>query len=490
MRNTRWDSLQKVQKLMNKQDDLKKNYILNSMYQVLVMLIPLIMTPYLTRTLGSEGLGKYTYFFSYASYFTLFSMLGIPNYGNRTIAKVSLDRRKRTQAFLEIYKFQVIIAICITLFYIIFIHYFLHDDEISWMLLGYVLAYVFDISWFFLGMEQFKTTLFRSFIIKIITIVLVFAFVKSENDVYKYALITSIGTLLANLVFFPKAKKLLDISSCSKIKSGKHIKRILVLFIPCLAISIYTVMDKVMLGSMSQMAEVGFYESSERIIKLPLVFVSSLGTVMMPRISNLLSLNEKEKSEDYLYKSIIFMMFLSSSMCFGIIAIADIFVPIFFGDGFEKCIVILTILMPSCVFLAFANVVRTQYLLPHEMDKQYVLALLCGAVTNLVLNLLLIPRLDSVGASIGTLVTEFIVCFFQCFSVRQYIPLKKYIKYSTPFIISGVFMGIIVRKLTFDLENIYFVLSIKIFLGLLLYFFILFILNYLWKGVHYILKNS
>lgn len=467
---------------MSDHNNLMKNYILNSLYQVLVIMIPLIMTPYLTRTLGSEGLGKYAYYYSYAYYFTLFSMLGIPNYGNRTIAKVSRNRGQRAKVFWEIYKLQIASALCTIVIYSAFVHYFLKDNRIAWMLWGYVFAYVFDISWFFFGMEQFKVTLVRNFMIKIITIFFVLIMVESENDVYKYALITSIGTLFANLILFPKAKAFLTAPNRSEIRSGKHIKRILILFIPCLAVSIYTVMDKIMLGTMTQMNEVGFYESSERIIKLPLVFVTSLGTVMLPRISNLLSLNEKEKSDNYLYKSIIFMMFLSNSMCFGIVAVADVFVPVFFGSGFEECISILTILMPSCIFLAFANVIRTQYLLPHEMDRQYVFALLMGAVTNLGLNLLLIPRYASVGASIGTLITEIIVCFFQCFSVRQYISLKKYVGCSIPFVLSGMLMSIIIRSIKFHMGNLYVVLIIKVLFGILIYFFILFILYALWKG--------
>lgn len=475
---------------MNFQNDLKKNYILNSLYQVLVMIIPLIMTPYLTRTLGSEGLGQYAYYYSFAYYFSLFSMLGIPNYGNRSIAQVSREKEKRTKVFLEIYKLQIAISLSVIVIYSAFIHFFLKDNRIAWMLWGFVFAYTFDISWFFFGMEQFKVTLIRNFSIKIITILFVFILVQSESDVYKYALITSIGTLFANLVLFPKAKKLLTTFDCSEIRSRKHIKRILILFIPCLAVSIYTVMDKMMLGTMVQMNEVGFYESSERIIKLPLVFVTSLGTVMLPRISNLLNSNEKEKSNNYLYKSIIFMMFLSSSMCFGIIAIADIFVPVFFGNGFEKCISILTIQMPSCIFLAFANVIRTQYLLPNEMDRQYVFALLMGAIANLGLNLLLIPRYASVGASIGTLITEIIVCFFQCFSVRQYISLKKYVVCSIPFIISGILMSIVVRSTKFNIENLYIILCIKVLLGILIYFFVLFILYALWKTYKFALKKK
>ena len=296
--------------------------------------------------------------------------------------------------------------------------------------------------------------------------------------------------MIANLLLFPKARKLLDVLDYKKIRTEKHIKPILILFIPCIAISIYKVMDKVMLGAMTQMKEVGFYEGSERIINIPLVFVTSLGTVMMPRISNLLSSNEKEKSDNYLYKSIIFMMFLASSMCFGIVAVADIFVPIFFGSGFEKCINILTILMPSCIFLAFANVIRTQYLLPHEMDRQYVFALLMGAVTNLGLNLLLIPRYASIGASIGTLITEIVVCFFQCFSVRRYISLKKYIVCSIPFVVSGILMSIIIRSINFNVDNLYIVLLIKILFGILIYFSILSILFALWKGYTLFLKKE
>lgn len=468
---------------MDDRNNLKKNFIWNSLYQVLVMLVPLIMTPYLTRILGSDGLGKYAYYFSLAHYFTLFSMLGIPNYGNRAIAKVSQNKEERTTVFWEIYQLQAIVALCVAVAYSIFIYFFLKDNRIAWMLWGYVFAYMFDISWLFFGMEQFKVTLGRNFSIKMITIIFVFLFVKSENDVYKYALITTTGTLFANLILFLKARALIGIPNHREMRSCRHIKRILILFIPCLAISIYTVMDKVMLGSMTQMREVGFYESSERMIKLPLVFVTSLGTVMMPRISNLLSLNEKEKSDRYLYKSIVFMMFLASSMCFGIVAVADVFVPVFFGDGFEKCISILTILMPSCIFLAFANVIRTQYLLPYEMDRQYMFALLMGAVSNFVLNILLIPKYAAIGASIGTLITEALVCFLQCYSVRRLIPMKKYVGASVSFVLSGIGMSIIVRSMKFSMRNHYIVLLIKVLFGILIYFsalFCLFFMPYGW----------
>lgn len=455
---------------------MKKNYIWNSLYQVLVMLVPLIMTPYLTRTIGSEGVGKYAYYYSYAYYFTLFSMLGIPNYGNRAIAKISQNKVERSKVFWDIYKVQITVTMCAVVIYSVFTYHFLENNKIAWMLWGYVFACAFDISWFFFGMEQFKATLIRNFMIKVVTVIFVFLFVKSEDDVYKYALITAIGTVFANLVLFLKARTLLNIPVHSESESNSHIKHIIILFIPCLAISIYTVMDKVMLGSMTQMNEVGFYESSERIIKLPLVFVTSLGTVMMPRISHLLNSDEKEKSDGYLYKSIIFMMFLTSSMCFGIVAVADLFVPVFFGNGFEKCINILTILMPSCIFLAFANVIRTQYLLPHEMDQQYVFALLMGAATNLGLNLILIPQYASIGASMGTLITEIVVCFFQCLSVRQNIPLKKYVGSSIPFVLSGILMSIIIRSTRINIGDRYITLFAKIILGIFIYFCLLIIL--------------
>ena len=309
--------------------ELKKNVLLNSIYQVLAILVPLVLTPYLTRTLGSEGLGNYSFYFSLSYYFTLFSMLGYATYGSRSIAKVGEDTRKRTAIFGEIYILQLITSGIVLVCYCIFVYCFHKENMLAWCLVGYVLAFAFDVNWFFAGMEKFKLTVARNLLLKVITVIATLWMVKTKDDVVIYATIISIGTLLANLSLFIQLPKYITSVKIKNVKLRRHIKPSLLLFVPCLAVSLYKVMDKIMLGLMSNMREVGYYESSERVINLPMAFITALGTVMMPRISKMISSNHEEKSGEYLQKSIEFVMFLSSTICFGMIAVADEFVPIF-----------------------------------------------------------------------------------------------------------------------------------------------------------------
>lgn len=452
-----------------KQNKIIKNYLLNSMYQMLSVIFPFFLTPYLTRTLGSGGIGQYSYYSSCASYFVLFSVLGIPNYGNRMIARIGEDRERRTQVFWEIYKIQAIMSVLVLWVYLCCVHVLFQDNRVGWMFGIYVAASAFDITWLFFGMEQFMVTVARNLLIKAGTLILVLVFVKNESDTALYALIFSSGTFLANLLLLPAAGKALVRRKHRQLCVKTHIRSVLVLFVPCLAVSIYKVMDKVMLGLMTQMQEVGFYECSERLVNIPMLFVTSLSTVMIPRISHLVGRAEDEESGRYLYRSVVWVMFLTSGMSFGIAGVADVFVPLFFGEGFETCIMLLQILMPSCLFLGFANVIRTQYLLPRGMDLQYVVSVIIGAVSNFLLNLFLIPRYASVGAAAGTLLTEGIVCICQCVGVSGKLPLSRYLQASRPFLLAGLLMGIVVKSVNFSQTASFRSLLFKIGIGGVVY---------------------
>ena len=244
-----------------------------------------------------------------------------------------------------------------------------------------------------------------------------------------------------------------------------------------------------MLGVMSDYAQVGFYESSEKLINIPMAFITALGTVMLPRMTYLVA-NREEKSEKTLELSIVFAMLLSSSLCFGIMAVSDIFVPIFFGEGYETCITLLVILLPSCLFLAFANVVRTQYLLPHKMDKVYIKSAFIGAAINLVINSLLIPYWGSIGAALGTLVAEMSVCVYQCFHCRLYIPMKQYVRKVFPMIINGFLMFLIIRYINLPIGNNYILLLVKICAGAIIYIFLTICLLLVKKNDYNVLIES
>lgn len=452
---------------------IKKNFLYNSAYQILVMFIPLLTTPYISRVLGAEGIGVYSYAFSVASYYVLFIMLGLNNYGNRTIAQSRDDDKELSKQFWSIYALQFFLGIVVNVIYFFYCIILAENKNIALSMWLYVISASFDVNWFFFGMEMFKKTVIRNAIIKIVTTSSIFLLVKGKNDILMYCLIMTVGMFLSQIVLWPYVLKNVKFYRPSIEEIKIHIKPNLFLFLTVIAVSLFKIMDKIMLGIMTNKEQVGFYESSEKIISIPTALITSLGTVMLPRMSNLVS-NKNIQSNEIISKSIAFAMLLSSSMCFGIMGVSKEFVPIFYGKGYETCIYLFLILLPTCLFMAFANVIRTQYLLPHKKDSAYVISAFLGAIVNVVVNVILIPQYGSIGAAIGTICAEVAVCIYQSYTIRKEQPIKVYLKASIPFIMSGILMFLIIFNIYFVRLPLIINLIIKIIIGVVIYFVTLF----------------
>lgn len=452
---------------------LKVNFLFNTSYQILAIIIPLITTPYLTRILGAETIGVFSFANTVAYYFVMFAMLGVTNYGNRSIAIVRDNPKELSVKFMEIFSLQVFTSVLSTIIYLIYIVFWSDDRLISVIFLMYVLSAGFDVNWFFFGLEKFKITTARNTFVKLFTVILIFVLVKSKTDVYKYAFIYSAGILVSQIIMWFSLKKYISFEKITIKGIISHIKPNLVLFIPVIAVSLYKYMDKIMLGVMASKTEVGYYESSDKMILVPSVLINSLGMVMLPRISNLIANDQSDTSMSYLEKSIRFESFLASSMGFGIMGVATVFVPLYYGDGFDKCIELFYILLPSCLFVGFANVLRTQFMIPNHMDIAYTVSVLSGTVINLVFNYLLIPRYASLGAAYATLLAEIIVCMLHCIFVWKKLPVMKYVKMTIPAIISGVimFFALYYIDITFIDSNLL-ILIFKTLIGVIVYIFI------------------
>ena len=287
------------------QKSVKKNFLYNIVYQVFAIVLPLITTPYIARIIGPEGSGVNSYTYSIANYFVIFALLGIANYGNRLIAQNRDNKEKLNYEFTSLFILHVIISLIVLAMYLIFVFFIANNYKIYFIVQGlFVISALFDISWLFFGLEEFKTTVVRNIVIRLIALILIFTFVKSATDLIKYIIILQGSTLLSQLVLFPFLKK-------NKIKFVKvrredvlkHFKPMLILFIPVIAVSIYKMMDKVMLGYMVDVKEVGLYEYGERIINLPMTLITALGTVMLPRMSNLVAKGDDETFKLYISKS-------------------------------------------------------------------------------------------------------------------------------------------------------------------------------------------
>ncbi len=449
---------------------IKKNFMYNMTYQILAMILPFITSPYVSRVIGADGLGIFSYSSSVASYFVLFSMLGINNYGNRAIARTRDDDKKLSEVFSNITFLHILISIICCTIYVCYIFILTGNNRMYAAIQSfYVLSALFDISWFYFGIEQFKLTVTRNIVIKILTVIFIFTFVRSADDLWIYCLIMSVGYLISQLTLWLPIKKYVSFVKPELCKMRPHIKPLITLFIPAIAVSLYKYMDKIMIGTLSSTAQLGYYENAEKVINMPLTIITAFGTVMLPKMSNLVVTKNKKESEKYIMTSMEFVMCLAFALAFGLAGVGTIFAPIFWGSEFILSGYLIMGLAVTIPFISFANVIRTQYLIPNALDREYLSSVVAGAVVNVVINALLIKTYGAGGAVVGTIAAEGIVCIWQCWVVRKELPMRMLLRKAIPFLPMGVIMFWLVIMIGFkDGSNIS-TLVLQVIVGGLLY---------------------
>lgn len=461
---------------------LEKNFFYNIGYQVLVIILPLITAPYVSRVLGVSGIGTYSYVYSIAYYFGVLGMLGVSNHGNRTIALSKKNKEKMSFKFWNIYIVQFGFSTLMLIIYLIFIIFFFNGNKLIGIIDSlFVLAYVFDITWFFFGIEEFKVTVIRNTIMKIMTVLCVFIFVKSESDVWKYALIMGLGTLASQLYLWFIIRRHIVLAKPKLSEIKQQIKPIVLLFIPVLAYSIYKIMDKIMLGAFSNVYEVGIYENSDKIVGIPTSIITAFGTVMMPRISTLLTNKDFKTIKKYNKMSFKYFSIIAIGMTAGLIGISNNLAPLYFGEEFQECSIIISGLSISLIFLTWANIIRTQYLIPRKIDNPYIISTIVGAIVNAIVNLILIGKIGAKGAMIGTVVAEFFVFFVQAFLVRKSFPIVDMLKINIVCIPIGVVMSILVNNIGRIFGCNIKSLIMQIITGIIIYLVLIFIFLFIKK---------
>ncbi len=461
---------------------MRKNFFYQIIYQILILILPFITTPYVSRVLGVKGIGISSYAYSIAQYFEIFAALGIALYGNRRIAQVRDDLNKRDRVFWEIISIRFTASFLTIILYIIFVFIFHIHELIFWIYLIDILAVMLDISWFFFGIEEFRITTMQNVAVRIISVILVFLVVHHPDDVWKYAAITCLGNFLGQILLWSIALKKIRFIKPVYRDVKQHIKPVFLLFIPVIAISLYKLMDKIMLGAISGEIEVGYYSSAERIINMPTSVIMALTTVMMPRISNLVEKKDKDSVRRLINHSVDFMSFASVALCFGIMSVIEAFVPLFFGEGYERCVDITMILAPVSIIVSFEQILRTQYLTPNGRDKEYTISTSLGAVVNLIFNSVFIPRFGASGAAAGTLIAEFTVLIYQITICRHELPLSRYFKQYGVFSLFGFIMFLVVRGMDRRIDFGIFSLFVEMGIGALCYMILS--LNYMIKKNH------
>lgn len=449
---------------------IKTNFIYNIIYQLLILVIPFITTPYIARTIGADGTGVYSYTYSIVSYFMMFAVLGIGTYGNREIAKFKDNKEKRNKIFSEIYACQLLISTIVLMCYLIYCCFFNKEYlYINIIQAIYVLSTIFDINWFFCGMQEFKLTVTRNGIIKILSFISIFLFVKQKDDLWIYIAILAISTLLNQLSLWPFLKNKVKFVKIKLIDLKRHIKPIIVLFIPTVAMSIYKVMDKIMIGNMVGVTEVGYYEYAEKIINIILTVISALVTVTMPEMTYLNEKGEKDKFYKIFYFSIIMTYFFIIPVIFGFLATSHVLVKLYLGNGFEKTAILLKILSLTLPFSTISSIVRSQILIAKGKDKEYIISILAGALINFLLNTILIKKYGALGAAIATIIAEATVFFMQQHFVKEEFLIRKFLKDIIYFTCSSIIMYVIITIVGKNINNEIFRTVLQILLGVIIY---------------------
>lgn len=455
-----------------------KNYIYNMSYQVLVLIVPLITMPYISRVLGPSGVGIYSYTNSLISYFVLFSNLGITLYGNRQIAFLQKNKEKRSRVFFEICTLKLVATSISFIFLVIFLLIYRRYTVLILAQSLILFANAFDVSWYFMGMEDFKKTVLRNIIVKILSLFLIFGLVHSKNDLLTYILILGGSALTGNILLLPFLSKQIDFSEFKNLKIIKHFHPAILLFLPQLATQIYLVLNKIMLGNMDSIDAVGFFSSSDNIIRLSLTIVSSLSAVLMPRIASLIAEGKNKSVEKYMERSFEFIMFLSFPLMLGLMAIAHKFIPLFLGGSFKIVSKLVILESPVIILISLSIAITNQYLIPAKKNAEYIISTIIGAVANLVINIILIPKMGVFGAVIATNISELLVMIFLIYSIRNVFSFDKkvylnYLKYIT----SGLVMYFIVVWINNNTPSSFVFVFLEALTGLVLYIVILLVMK-------------
>ncbi len=455
---------------------LKRNYLYNLAYQILAIIIPIITTPYLARVLGPQGTGTYSYTTSIVAYFVLFGSLGVAVYGQREIAYVQDEPYKKNKIFTEL-----VILRCITMAVGIGIFYFCFGRSGEYSLYFRILTVelvgqAIDISWLYNGLEAFKKLVLRSCIVRIVSLVCTFVFIRTSEDIWIYVLLFALTTLAGNGMLWIRLSKYVRFVRFKEINLTRHIKPMLALFLPQIAIQVYTVLDRTMLGAfLNDMSEVGFYEQSQKIVKILLTVISSMCTVMMPRIAHCFANHDKAGIDSYMYKTFRFLFAVSFPMVFGLVAIAGNFVPLFLGEGYDKVVGLLacsTVLMPV---IGMSNIIGNQFLLPTKRQNQYTLSVVAGATVNFILNLLFIRKFMSYGATVATIIAEIVVTGIQMYCVRKDFSFSSIFKMAVKYLLASLVMFLVCIAEGIFIENRAVCILVQLLTGGCVYGLLLFV---------------
>mgnify|MGYP001527321943 FL=1 len=405
---------------------VKANYLFNLINSASQLLFPLITFPYASRIMMADGIGQVNFFQSIISYISLFTCLGIPMYAIREIAKVrdNLEKMTRTtveilllHAFLTLFGYIIVAAICMTVAKV-------QTDIPLFLILSVSIFFTaIGCEWFYQGIEDFKYVAIRGIVVKTVSVLLLFLLVKSKEDILWYGAYTVFGVLGGNIFNFIRLRKYLhrDFVGFSKLHPFKHLKPALHIFVFNVIASIYLQLNNVLLGFMKDAEAVGYFTAATKLMVIAVGLSSALGTVMMPRTSNLVAENKMNEFKELVQKSYDFIIASTIPLTIGLMFVSPYIILVLCGVNFTPAILTSQIIALNVLMIGVSNVLGMQILYPMNQINIVILSISIGAITNLLLNLILIPRYGHNGTAIAYMLAETLVSISMfCFG-RKYI---------------------------------------------------------------------
>lgn len=457
---------------------IKKNYIYNTFYQILTLITPLITAPYVSRIFEPSGIGIQSYTNSIVMYFTLFAALGTITYGQREIAMHRDNKQEASKLFWEIELLSILTtSICLVIWFV-FIFFYKEYRPYFLVQTMTIVAVMFDISWYFGGFEQFKFIVIRNTVVKLLGVVCLFVFIKEKNDLLLYMGLVAATGLLGNISMWTYLPKFLVKVNFKNLNVLRHFKETLIYFIPTIASSIYTVLDKTMIGLItSNTSENGYYEQATKIVKMSLSLIISLNVVMESRMSYLFSKSKIYEIKERLEKSINFSLLLAIPMVFGLCGIAKNFVPWFFGDGYESVSLLMYIYSFIIIPIAISNCLGGQYLTPSGQRSKSAKAIIAGSIVNLILNSFFIPLFGANGAATASVIAESVIAILYLWMSKGYMSGGIILKHSYKRIFSGIVMLIAIIFIGKNYCGSIIVTIVQMVVGILIYFLMLLLMK-------------
>lgn len=401
---------------------VKYNFIMNVILTASTIIFPLVTFPYISRILLPAGVGKVNFATSVVSYFSMFAMLGVPTYGIRACAQVRDDREELSRTVQEILILNVLVSCFVYLVYfwaVWNIPRMRSDFPLFMVMSSTILFNVIGVEWLYKGLEQYSYITMRSIVFKLLGLVLMFLLVKDQQDYVVYGAISIVASVGSNLLNFLNLRKYIDIRPVWNYHIKRHIHAVSVFFLMAVATTIYTNLDTVMLGFMKDDVEVGYYTAAVKVKSLLVSFVTALSAVLLPRVSYYIEHEMEDAFIRMSQKALNFVVLISVpvTVYFMIFARESIF--LLSGEEFAGSIVPMQIIMPTVLCIGITNVLGIQILVPLGHEKKVFYSVLAGAIVDLIVNMICIPKFASSGAALGTVVAEIMVLIVQIVMLRD-----------------------------------------------------------------------